>query len=54
LRKVTIQEAFFEFGDGLNDLNSLEMQVSYEDIELKVRFNDQAQMLTWKNAIMQY
>lgn len=29
------------------------MQVSYEDIELKVRFNDQAQMFRWKNAIME-
>jgi len=37
----------------MNDLNSQEMQVTYEDIELKVRFNDNNQMQKWKTAIEQ-
>lgn len=50
-RKVTIQEAIFEFGDQINELDALEMQVTYEDIELKVRFSDAHQMNNWKNNI---
>lgn len=41
-RKVNFQETVFEFGDDLNDLNSLEMQVSYQEIELRVRFANKA------------
>ena len=52
-RKVTIQETLFEFGDELNDLNSLEMLVSYQEIELRVKFSDQAQLSKWKTNIMQ-
>ena len=37
-KKVTIQAAIFEFGDDMNDLNMLEMLMSYEEIELRVRF----------------
>jgi len=47
-RKVNFQETVFEFGDDLNDLNSLEMQVSYQEIELRVRFANKAQLMRWK------
>ena len=40
-RKVTIQQAVFDFGDDLNDLDNLEMQISYEEVELKIRFKSQ-------------
>ena len=53
IRKVTIQETLFEFGDELNDLNSLEMLVSYQEIEFRVKFADQAQLSKWKTSIMQ-
>ena len=44
-------ETVFAFGDDLNDLNQLEMQVSFEDIELRVRFSNADQLTTWKFAI---
>ena len=43
-RKVTIQQAVFDFGDDLNDLNQLEMQISYEEVELQIKFNDYRQL----------
>ena len=52
-RKVTIRETVFEFGDDMNDLNQLEMQVSFQEIELKVRFANHEQLLKWKQGIME-
>jgi hypothetical protein len=37
----------------MNELSAQEMQVTFEDIELKVRFNDNNQMQKWKTAIKQ-
>ena len=37
----------------MNDLNQLDMQVSFQDIELKVRFSSHSQMLNWKESIAQ-
>ena len=37
----------------MNDLNALEMLVSYQEIELRVRFDNQAQLVRWKTSIMQ-
>ena len=51
-RKVNFQETVFEFGDDLNDLNSLEMQVSYQEIELRVRFANKAQLMRWKSTML--
>ena len=52
-RKVAIRETVFEFGDDMNDLNQLEMQVSFQEIELKVRFSSHEQLLKWKEGIME-
>jgi len=46
-------ETLFDFGDDLNDLNELEMQVSYEEIEVRVRFSSRNQLATWKTAIQE-
>ena len=45
-------ESLFEFGDDVNDLNELEMHVSYQDIELFVKFQDMAQFRQWKSEIL--
>ena len=37
----------------MNDLNQLEMQVSFQEIELKVRFSSHEQLLKWKEGIME-
>ena len=43
-RKVTIQQAVFDFGDDLNDLNQMEMLISYEEVELHIRFSNYPQL----------